>query len=85
VRIEGIALATGAEYLALQTDADIDRVVGEAFNRASDGKPVIVDVNIDYSKRTRFTKGVVTTNLRRFGFGTQLRFVGRALARRITG
>jgi acetolactate synthase-1/2/3 large subunit len=85
VRIEGIALATGAEYLALQTDADIDRVVGEAFNRAADGKPVIVDVNIDYSKRTRFTKGVVTTNLRRFGFGTQLRFVGRALARRITG
>jgi acetolactate synthase I/II/III large subunit len=44
-----------------------------------------VDVRIDYSKRTRFTQGVVKTSLKRFPFRDRLRFVGRALMRRITG
>jgi acetolactate synthase-1/2/3 large subunit len=42
-------------------------------------------VRIDYSKRTRFTDGVIRTNLKRFGFADQARLVGRALWRKITG
>ena len=48
-------------------------------------KPVIVDVKIDYSKRTRFTKGIVKTNLERFSIGNKARFVSRALIRKVTG
>ena len=48
-------------------------------------KPVIVDVKIDYSKRTRFTKGIVKTNLGRFTPGNKFRFIGRALLRKLTG
>ena len=43
---------------------------------------VLVDVRIDYSKRTRFTEGVIRTNLKRFGIKDQARIVGRALWRR---
>jgi acetolactate synthase-1/2/3 large subunit len=46
---------------------------------------VIVEVAIDYSRRTHFTRGVVKTNLLRLPVADRLRFVGRALVRRITG
>ena len=46
---------------------------------------MLVDVLVDYSKRTRFTEGIVKTNLERFDLGTKARLVGRALWRRITG
>jgi acetolactate synthase-1/2/3 large subunit len=44
-----------------------------------------VDVRIDYSRRTRFTEGVIRTNLKRFGLADQARLVGRALWRRLSG
>jgi hypothetical protein len=37
------------------------------------GQPVIVDVNIDYSKRTRFTQGVAKTVLKHFPSGDRFR------------
>jgi acetolactate synthase-1/2/3 large subunit len=46
---------------------------------------VIVNVRIDYSKKTRFTSGVVKTNLERFDTRTKLRMVGRALYRKVFG
>ncbi|HEX6571306.1 MAG TPA: thiamine pyrophosphate-binding protein [Steroidobacteraceae bacterium] len=83
--IAGVAQATGASFLRLAGDADIDTVVSSAFARAREGKPVLVDVAIDYSKRTRFTEGIVKTNLERFDLATKARLVGRALWRRISG
>ena len=44
-----------------------------------------VDVTVDYSKRTRFTEGIVSTNLGRFDMGIKARLIGRALWRRVTG
>ena len=83
--VGGVAQATGASFLRLSSDADIDTVISSAFARAREGKPVLVDVAIDYSKRTRFTEGIVKTNLERFDFATKARLVGRALWRRISG
>jgi acetolactate synthase-1/2/3 large subunit len=60
-------------------------VLAEAWHLAAGNEPVVVDVKIDYSKRTRFTEGVVATNLKRFSLGTKARFIGRALKRRVTG
>lgn len=82
---EGLARANRVAFRLMSGDADIDRVVGEALDLAAAGTPVLVDVRIDYSKRTRFTEGVIRTNLKRFGIGDQARLVGRALWRRITG
>jgi acetolactate synthase I/II/III large subunit len=83
--VAGVAKATGARFLALERNADCGEVVEKALKMAADQIPVVVDVKIDYSKRTRFTEGVVGTNLKRFNMGTKARFIGRALLRRVTG
>ena len=85
VKLEGIALATGARYLALDRDEQLAAVIVEALAAADRGQPVLVDVRIDYSKRTRFTQGVVQTVLKRFPLGDKIRFIGRALIRKVTG
>jgi acetolactate synthase-1/2/3 large subunit len=82
---EGLARANGVAYRLMKSDADVDRVAAEALELAAAGTPVLVDVRIDYSKRTRFTEGVIRTNLKRFGIRDQVRIVGRALWRRIAG
>lgn len=84
-RFEGIALATGAEYLRIETNAEIQQKLETAWNLTKEGRPVILDVNIDYSKKTRFTQGIVGTNLKRLPFSTKLRMISRALVRKVTG
>ena len=82
---EGIALATGAEYLPLENDLTIDFAVAKAIELTQEGKHVMVDVNIDYSQKTMLTKGVVKVNLKRFPFKEKVRFLGRALGRHMLG
>ena len=85
LNLEAFSAATGLAFHTITSNADIDDVVSSALATAAQGKPVLVDVAIDYSKKTRFTEGTIKTNLKRFDLPTQLRFVGRALTRRITG
>lgn len=82
VKIKGIAEATGCEFITIANDSDCEEGINEALLFASRNKPVIVDVKIDYSKRTRFTKGIVKTNLERFTISNKARFIGRALLRK---
>ncbi|MBA3903039.1 MAG: acetolactate synthase large subunit [Rhodocyclaceae bacterium] len=83
--IEGVAAATGAACVMMDSNEDIEASIAEARRIAATGRPVIVDVNIDYSKRTAFTRGAVKTNFKRFPLALRLRMVGRALVRKVTG
>lgn len=85
VGLDGVAQATGAAYLKIDHNDRIAAVISEAQALAAGRQPVIVDVAIDYSKRTRFTEGVVKTVLKRFPLGDKVRFVGRAMLRKVTG
>lgn len=85
VKIQGVAMATGAHYIVIENNAGIAAGIKEALDRIAKGQPVIVDVRIDYSKRTRFTQGVVKTVLKRFPLGDKFRFIGRAVLRKVTG
>lgn len=85
VDLEGVAIATGAHYLRMEKNGDIQPTIENALQFASKEVPVIVDINIDYNKKTRFTKGIVKTNLERFPFGEKIRFISRAISRKITG
>jgi len=85
IKLKGIADATGAAYVEMTSNNEIATKIDEAFAIAAKGRPVIVDIKIDYSKRTRFTKGVVGTVLKRFPLGDKFRFIGRALWRKVTG
>lgn len=85
IRLEGVALATGAKYVTIENNNRIKDGIREALEASAKGQPVIVDVRIDYSKRTRFTAGVVKTVLKRMPLGDKFRFIGRAVVRKVTG
>jgi len=83
VNIKGIADACGAAYFHMANDTEIEQVIQNSFKEADKNMPVIVDVVIDYSKKTYMTKGVVKVNLARFSFKEKVRFIGRALKRHV--
>jgi len=83
--LEGLARANAVDFVVIDGDHAVAGGVSQALAAAASGRPVLVDVRIDYTKRTRFTEGTIRTNLKRFGLGTKTRLVGRALWRRITG
>jgi acetolactate synthase-1/2/3 large subunit len=83
--VGGLAGGMGVASLSLDHDDDVERVLVEADRLARDGRPVLVDVAIDYSRKTWFTRGVVKANLHRLPLKDQVRFVGRALLRKVTG
>lgn len=80
---EGFALATGAGFLSLENDEQIDETIEKAKAIAETGQPVIVDIDIDYTKKTFLTKGVMKVNLARFTTSEKVRFIARAIKRRI--
>ncbi len=80
-----LAAAVGAEHVQLPSDATNEPAIRRALELASRGRPVLVDVRIDYSKQTRFTTGTMRTTFARFDLGTRLRLVARAAWRRVTG
>ena len=85
LRVEGVAIATGAAYVTMNSDPDVERVLDEAMTISATGRPVIVDVNIDYSRKSVFTQGVVKVDLGRFPSSQKVRYIGRALKRHTVG
>lgn len=81
--LAAISAGTGVEFLQLKTDEAIASVLEQAKSILSEGRPVAIDVAIDYSRKTFFTKGVVWTTLGRLPWMDRLRFVGRAVGRKI--
>ena len=81
--LAAISAGTGVECLQLKTDGDIASVLEQAKSIVSEGRPVAIDVAIDYSRKTFFTKGVVRTTLGRLPWLDRIRFVGRAVGRKI--
>ena len=85
LNVAGVAMATGAAYVEIANDNELANGIAEARRLAAAGQVVMVDVLIDYSKATAFTKGAVKSNFKRFPLSMRLRLVGRALVRKVTG
>ncbi len=81
---EMLAAATGCEFISMENNDVIEAAIDRAVSLMDEGRPVIVDVRIDYSRKTQFTVGAVKTNLKRFDTRNKLRIVGRALWRKFT-
>ncbi|NMP32583.1 thiamine pyrophosphate-binding protein [Thalassotalea sp. M1531] len=84
LRLQALSEAAGCRYIRLENNAEISEKIAEALAIASENIPVVLDVNIDYSKKTRFTQGIIGTNLKRMKTPTKVRMVSRALWRRVT-
>ena len=85
VDIEAVARAVGAEYVDMPNEGAIAGAIERARRACATGRPVIVDVAIDYSRRTAFTSGTTKSTFQRFALRDRLRFAGRALVRKVTG
>lgn len=85
INLKGLAEATGAAFVAMENDSEVGDALDEAMKISLSGRPVIVDVKVDYSRKTEFTNGVVKTNLARFPLGEKIRFIGRAIKRHVLG
>jgi acetolactate synthase I/II/III large subunit len=83
--LEALAQGMGVGFARLDADAEVAEVVRSAWEEARNGYPVLVDVAIDYNEKTHFTRGVVRTTLGRLPLRDRVRFIGRALLRRVTG
>ena len=81
--LEGLCRGLGVECLRLGSDEVIPDVVARAAEVTRMGRPVVVDTAIDYSRKTWFTRGVVKTTLHRLPWPDRLRFIARAVTRRI--
>ncbi|MCP3978629.1 MAG: thiamine pyrophosphate-binding protein [bacterium] len=80
--VRDYARFVGAEYLSAASDADLPKVVRSGLESCRAGRATVVDVAIDYSRKTFFTKGVVATNLLRLPWSERFRVVGRLIARK---
>ena len=83
VDYEGIANGVGAAHIRIDNDHELSEKIAEAITHTKNNIPVLVDVNIDYSKKTMMTKGVVKVNLKRFPMSEKIRFLSRALKRHL--
>jgi acetolactate synthase-1/2/3 large subunit len=82
--IAAFARSVGAAFVDIDRNEDIGQGISESLSLAAENKAVFVRVNIDYSKKTRFTKGAVKTNFATFDMATKLRLAGRALFRKFS-
>jgi acetolactate synthase-1/2/3 large subunit len=69
----------------MQNDPRVGAVLDEALKISRGGRPVIVDVNVDYSRKSEFTKGIVKVNLGPFPLDQKPRFIWRAIKRHVMG
>lgn len=81
--LEGMAEMVGVPYFRILRDRELDPMLKAALEITRSGRPALVEVAIDYSRKTYFTKGVVKTNFFRLPGRDRWRMVARALARRL--
>ena len=85
IKFEGLAAGTGVAYVKISNDHEIEKQVAKAINLSNNGQPVLIEVKIDYSKKTMMTKGVIKVNLKRFPFKEKIRFIARSIKRHTIG
>jgi acetolactate synthase-1/2/3 large subunit len=81
--LASICRGVAVEYLALRRNSEAEAILKQALTLTGSGLPVVVEVTIDYSQKTYFTRGVVRTTLGRLPWPDRLRFVLRALGRKL--
>jgi acetolactate synthase-1/2/3 large subunit len=81
--LSAICRGVEVQHLALRHNSEIEDVLNKARAITQTGKPVVVEVEIDYSEKTYFTRGVVRTNFGRLPWRDRLRLLLRAVTRRL--
>ncbi|MEN8120969.1 MAG: thiamine pyrophosphate-binding protein [Bacteroidota bacterium] len=85
IKIKGIADAIHAKYLQILNDVDINGALKDAMEFAQKRENVIVDVNVDYSRKTLLSSEVVKTKLSRFSISEKIKMLLKAGKKHIVG
>jgi acetolactate synthase-1/2/3 large subunit len=72
----------GVPHLAVSSDREIDGAIDRARSDIESGIPFLLEVMVDYSRPTFFTRGVIATNFRRLCWPDRLRFAARVIGRK---
>ena len=81
--LEGFARTTGCRYFRILRDSELDSVLPAALELTRAGTPALIEVAIDYSNKTYFTKGVVKNVFSRLPWGDRVANILRAVGRRL--
>ncbi|MCO5165923.1 MAG: thiamine pyrophosphate-binding protein [Planctomycetes bacterium] len=81
--LAALAGALGVEALTLTFDDQVDDVARRARAVQAQGRPVVVDVAVDASRPTFFTRGVLEANWSRLPWRERLRLAARVAGRRL--
>jgi acetolactate synthase-1/2/3 large subunit len=81
--LEGFARTTGSRYFRLLRDDELDAVLPAALAASRKGTPALVEVAIDYSESTYFTKGAVKNLFSKLSWGDRTANILRAVGRRL--
>ena len=83
--VQAVAEAVGCRFFRIICDSELESVIPVALKLVRKRVPVMVEIAIDYSEKTYFSRGVVATNFWRFPWRDRLRMLVRALMRRVSG
>jgi acetolactate synthase-1/2/3 large subunit len=81
--LEALAAAVHVPFRRCANDAELEAVVAWARAQTAAGGPCVVEVAIDYDRKTFFSRGVVAANFGRLPWRDRVRMVSRAVARRV--
>jgi acetolactate synthase-1/2/3 large subunit len=82
--LEALCHGVGVEYISLLRNADVQATLEKAVAVTGSGNPIVVEVAIDYSEKTYFTRGVLRANLGRLPWPDRIRYLLRAFGRKLT-
>ena len=81
--LEGFARTTGSRYFRIIRESELDSVLPAALDLTRKGIPALVEIAIDYSQKTYFTKGVVKNVFSRLPTSDKIANLARAVGRRV--
>jgi len=80
--VQAFARAVDAEFFHLDEDGHAREVLGAAMGQAAQGRPVLVEVALDSSRKTFFSKAAAATRLCSLPLAERLRLAARTLSKR---
>lgn len=83
IDINGLAESLQAHALSIQNNSQCITTINNALQLADEGHAVVVNVPIDNSKKSQFTKGIIATQFQRLPIRDKVRMISRAVKQRV--
>ena len=75
VDLEGFAKGVKAVYMSIKSDIDISGVLTKAKEKVNEKRTVIIEVNIDYSRKSSFAAGLIKPKSGRISFTDKIKML----------